>query len=701
MKFFFSKTWIRRKVIVTFLLAILVPLLLVGYLSLNAFSKRREAFKQFIESQAWISGETAVKYIEKALQEYEDSVLSPENFFPLSTLNKRHSELDKSSLLSKEKIFVLDADFRIVFPRAGSADVPFVRWEQVLADSPLASFLQRAEYLEFSQEKLTQAAELYQRCILSAPIKQLKAFALERYARCLYAMKKYDEASRAYERMMNEFGQFKNRAGHPYALIAALQLYDMARREQVERNHLEKLIDVLERLRNGEWDLNESTFDYYSQEIKSILERKINKEKYHELYKHFNDILEKPSLYLKEMEFKKLLEEKAIPILKESVILAQYSNEPLKGRLPITCDESYFLISYSRLRDITSDQFVYAGFCWNLDELKNRKIPEIAGSLARASGVQVRMIEESEQIDVSGQKDGNPKDALSVTFRQFPFPWRLTVTQSALGGLRSSAAKENIFLGILLAIILGLMCLGVFLIVRDVSREEEMTRQKSEFVRNISHELKTPLTLIRLYGETLKERRNLPEKSREEAYEVITKESERLSHMINNVLDFSRIESGGKEFNLKKGHLAGVIQETLESYRHHLEKKGFIIQEEICVDLPQMIFDREAIASILINLLSNAMKFSPERKEVSVRLFKNESHAVLQVEDKGRGIPKKEIKKIFRRFYRCDTEAVSDSRGSGLGLTIVKHIAEAHKGRMEVESEPGKGSLFSAILPIG
>jgi signal transduction histidine kinase len=170
--------------------------------------------------------------------------------------------------------------------------------------------------------------------------------------------------------------------------------------------------------------------------------------------------------------------------------------------------------------------------------------------------------------------------------------------------------------------------------------------------------------------------------------------------MINNVLDFSRIETGRKEFNLKTGHLAGVIREILESYRYHLEQKGFTIHKEISDDIPPMDFDREAMASVLVNLLSNSMKFSPDKKEVSVRLFRDGDNAVIQVADKGIGISGKEINKIFQPFYRSENKVVSDSRGSGLGLAIVHHIAEAHRAKIEVESEPGKGSVFSVILPI-
>jgi signal transduction histidine kinase len=690
----------RRKIIFIFLLGILVPSLFVGYLGLKAFSQRREALRKVIESQLWISGETALKSIEREFQEYEDSILSPENLTPLFTFLEDGQELETLSVSSREKIFLLNADFQVVFPQAGSEDILFFRWEQSLSDSPFASLFQRAEYLEFNENKCAQAAELYHRCSLSTPVKQLQAFALERYARCLVGMERYDEASRVCWRLLDEYSQFKNRVGHPYSVISVLHLSYIAQHKPQERNLLAALVDVLGRLRNGDWKLNKSAYEYFSDQIGRILGRKLSAEKHPELQKSYRTILEKPSPYLEELEFRRLLEENLIPKLKDRITFSRHSSQPQKGRFPLSSGDSNFLISYSYLGDIPSDQFFYAGFCWDLDFIKSQKLPEIVNTLEQTSGIRVRLIDENIQNGVSDDKNVIPADALSITFQQFPFPWRLIITQTALENLKNTALRENIIYGSLLAVVVVLMCLGALLIVRDVSRESETTRHKSEFVHNISHELKTPLTLIRLYGETLKDKKNLPEKDRTEAYEIITRESERLSYMINNVLDFSRIEMGKKEFNLKPGHLDEVIRETLELYRYHLEKKGFTVHKKISGDLPPMDFDREAMASVLINLMSNSMKFSPNKKEVYVRLFREGDNAVIQVEDKGIGISPKETDKIFQRFYRSENKVVSTSTGSGLGLTIVKHIAEVHGGQIELKSEPEKGSVFSVILPI-
>jgi signal transduction histidine kinase len=206
--------------------------------------------------------------------------------------------------------------------------------------------------------------------------------------------------------------------------------------------------------------------------------------------------------------------------------------------------------------------------------------------------------------------------------------------------------------------------------------------------------------LIRLYGETLLLKENLPKKDQKEGLQIITKESERLSHMINNILDFSKIEMGRKEFDLKPGNLKEVIENTLDSYRYHLLKKGFKITEELESNIPKVLFDISAVEGILINLLSNAVKFSGNTKQVAVRLKMLKENIILEVADKGIGIPEKELKNIFNRFYRVKGNSEFEARGSGLGLTLVKHAVQAHDWKITVKSKVKEGTTFTIFIPF-
>jgi len=703
MRIFSQGILARRKIVFIFLLAILLPSLIIGYLSFSTFAQRRESVRRLLESNLWISGESALKSIESELLEHEKKALKSENFTRLTELKDSEQILSDYSKLSKEiegQLFLLNAEYQIIIPKTGKEDISIFPGEKNVQNTEFAQALKQAESLEFSGRNYSRVAELYRKCYLLAPTKQHKALALEALGRCLLSSKKYREAYKVYSELSAKYGQFLNNAGHPYGILAVFQQYEIERRRKREENSLKILLSLYGKIRNGVWLINLAIYDFFIVEIESILEDKFSGGIFPEIRESYLALQKQQSSYLEALLFSDFLKREAIPKIKEKLTLSRIGGEAQPGRLLAARREEFCLVSYSVLPNFQSGKTFYGGFCWDLSSLKKEIFPEVLENLTKDTGLFLRIIDERGRNILTGKEELTSKDSLSLSYRQFPFPWKLLVSQPAFSDLELTARRENFLYGVLLTFIVALMLMGAFLMVRDISRESETTRLKTEFVHNISHELKTPLTLIRLYGETLQRKEDLKKDEKKEAYEIITKESERLSHLINNVLDFSRIEMGRKEFYFKKGNLAQIVRDTLESYRYHLEKKGFSIKKEIASDLPETNFDGEAVASVLVNLLSNAMKFSPKIKEVTVKLFKDDGNAVLQVADKGIGILSKDISRIFKRFYRVKNEIVSDTGGSGLGLTLVKHIAEAHGGRIKVESEPGKGSAFSMILPL-
>ena len=245
-----------------------------------------------------------------------------------------------------------------------------------------------------------------------------------------------------------------------------------------------------------------------------------------------------------------------------------------------------------------------------------------------------------------------------------------------------------------------LMIGGILLTYRNISREMKLARLKSDFVANVSHELRTPLALIRLYAETLELGRLNAKEKYQEYFRIIREESERLTALINNILDFSRIEAGRKEYEFKETNLAELVHSTLDSYRFQIEQNGFAFEENISPDIPPVNVDREAIARSLLNLVNNALKYSKDKKFVGVSLYRSNGCVNLEVQDRGIGIPQNEQEKIFEKFYRCGDPLVHNVKGSGLGLSLVRHIARAHGGDVRVESAPERGSKFTIALPL-
>jgi signal transduction histidine kinase len=240
---------------------------------------------------------------------------------------------------------------------------------------------------------------------------------------------------------------------------------------------------------------------------------------------------------------------------------------------------------------------------------------------------------------------------------------------------------------------------GIFLTYRNVSKEIALARLKSDFVSNVSHELRTPLSLIRLYAETLEMGRLTSPEKYQEYYQIIRKESERLTALINNILDFSRIEAGRKEYDFRETDLSTLVRNTLDSYRYQIEQHGFTFEEKI-EPVPPMRVDREAMARSLVNLVNNALKYSQDQKYIGVNLYRENGSVKLEVIDHGIGIPQQEQSKIFEKFYRVGDPLVHNTKGSGLGLSLVRHIVRAHGGDVSVDSTPGEGSKFTIALPL-
>lgn len=253
---------------------------------------------------------------------------------------------------------------------------------------------------------------------------------------------------------------------------------------------------------------------------------------------------------------------------------------------------------------------------------------------------------------------------------------------------------------VLIALLDIVLLAGVVLVYRSIRKELELSRLKSDFVSNVSHELRTPLSLIRMFAETLEMGRVKEKNKKQEYYSTIVNETERLTRLVNNILNFSRMEAGRKRYDFHPVNVNAVVTDVLGTYQHHLKNEGFAVRVELGNDLPSINGDREAISEALINLLDNAMKFSQKEKSLRLTTYLQNETLSLAVEDHGIGIAPEHQQKIFETFYRVASGLVYTTKGSGLGLTLVKQIIEAHGGKVLLESTPGKGSTFRLVFPL-
>lgn len=263
-------------------------------------------------------------------------------------------------------------------------------------------------------------------------------------------------------------------------------------------------------------------------------------------------------------------------------------------------------------------------------------------------------------------------------------------------------ARERTRRNLILVALMDLVLLsGTWLIFRNVKKQVELSQLKSDFVSSVSHEIRTPLALISMYIETLEMGRVKDADKIREYYSVILNETTRLSGMVNRILSFSQIESNKRKYIFYETAINEIVENAALTFRYSLENKGFRYSYEPGNDLPLIMADREAIAEAFVNLVDNAMKYSTEDKEITVRTGNFDNYIYVEVEDHGIGISEMNQKYIFDKFYRVsETNLANTVKGSGLGLAIVKHIMDIHKGKIYVKSTPGSGSLFRLLFPV-
>ncbi|MBK7105509.1 MAG: HAMP domain-containing histidine kinase [Ignavibacteriae bacterium] len=253
---------------------------------------------------------------------------------------------------------------------------------------------------------------------------------------------------------------------------------------------------------------------------------------------------------------------------------------------------------------------------------------------------------------------------------------------------------------IMLALLNIVILLGIIFLFINIRKEIKLSQLKSDFVSNVSHEIRTPLALIGMFAETLELHRVETEEQKDEYYKIIRKETERLTRIVNSILNFSKMDSRSKKYNFEKTNLNLILDEVLKTYQHELNnsKNECIINKAI--HLPDLELDKEAVMEAVINLIDNALKYCESKCKLEISTGIDKNFAYLEVCDNGIGISKENQKKIFEKFYRVTSGNVHNTKGSGLGLSLVKNIMEAHNGNVIVESKLGEGSKFQLKFPL-
>ena len=544
-------------------------------------------------------------------------------------------------------------------------------WDRAKEEKPTSlgdrsgELILQAQQAEFSMRDLHRASTLLNRAISAAASSPQRIFIQLQLGRVL--SKSGDEmgAHRIYDEILGKSGDQTDEYGIPFALFAADRL-------SLKSGDFDSILGRLESLlKENRW-LPSSAL-YFIRDITVQIQDKAQTSKHLERIRTLNERVEETLEDIERIQ--------SLKALVGSWMLRSNPSGMPAG--PITWEAHRDIPWIAGILEDTEDQ-THVLLVFNGLKILNSVIEE--SGLAETFPGSCRMI-----VTPSGEgiSPGGP-------FRGF---W-LQFDEMEVSSWAQSSLPFPIFYWLILFLVVGFTAFGGYLVWRDVSRELAIADMRSHFVASVSHELKTPLTAIRMFAEALAMGVHKRPEAQQEYLHTIINESERLSRLLNNVLDFSKIEQGTRTYRIAPTSLGEVVSAAERALAFPLDQKGFQLEVEIGDGIPPVQADKDALKQAVINLLHNAMKYSGESRKILLKLRREGETARIDVIDFGIGISEEDRGHIFGKFFRVSGIENQRIPGTGLGLTIVSHITQSHGGRIEVESLPGKGSTFSIVLPL-
>ena len=694
--------------IVIFLLTIFIPSVLLSVFGIKAI--RNEKFrlaKQLEEEQIGIIDLFRIQILSQ-VNEVEDALqyLAQTPSF----INKDHKAI-KILLDSRSVENHLIKQFFVVYRDAGPWFPPLqpdlnqpVSISTLVLDEAQQEKLKKAEEYEFLQKNYKSAVSIYNDLLTIVKAKNDKAQLLNLIARNLTKLKEYKQAIRIYSRIINEYPDSKTSSGLPMVIIARLQLTDCYQKLGEPEKALNEIFKLYDKLLINSWILSESQFKTYASMVKEIITNILQKnptelsdqETYKKQFERLTDIHEGR---IEQWQIIGDLKREFIPELHRKLT---QSGPYTQNSLPYsrTINNKDFLIISTMIPDENKkDSQGILGVKINNSYLENDLLNNIIKGIHSGERINFTISNLTGRI-IYGKKSMSEEFPKTTAFFENNFPpWRIEAysVETKVTGL-IGLHKSFYFWTILTLIII--LSFGVVLIVRTVAHEVEVLKIKSDFVSSVSHEFKTPLTSIKALTERLMGGKVKDQAKMNQYFSVISQDTDKLTRLVGNILDFAKIEEGKKEYDFEETDIAEWLDQTIENFRKENLQREIKIHTQIPADIPHIKIDENALALAVNNLLDNAIKSSTKKNEIEVIVKRDENNLIIQVKDYGIGIPHGELDKIFEKFFQGSNAIRLSTKGTGLGLTLVRHTIEAHGGKVFVKSKVDHGSTFTLLLPI-
>jgi len=660
-----------RLIVIFFLTVIILGSILV-YLSISNISNYQELTEKKIMEE---EGALAEQFSADFQSELEGLIVTFEDSMQKDSLLNIHVFKNMVAIPGIEQVIVMTENGAFLWPYFKDANSTPKKGNPSLA---YIDKIKIAENNEFVVQDYRSAAANYVSALRAAGRPSDSAHVFNALSRLYVKMNQYESALNTYALILSDFSYTTNVSGFPYAYFSVNQLLkinDPSKNEEVQK----LLTSFLSNLSDGTIPLNYTTSDLLARILvwTAQLEENENTLKMEALIQEVSDYLT-------------LIDNYKDPITE--IINAENS---IKQGKPI--DDFDILKPVSGIPEevlLFNERMPNPlGFTIDLDEL----IDVVKGIQVQS---QAKFKYRIELVSSDSWNNFTDSDLIYLSeFSPYFDGYRIKVELKNEHFVEEYVFKRKILYGIGFVLLLGVMALGLILLVQDVKRERRMERLRSDFVSNVTHELKTPLTAIQMFAESIFMGRAPSDTVLKKYSNIIVKESKNLQRMINNILEFSRKENDKLKYETQDASLSEIVNSTVDEMNYWMEINKFNVTLIIQPNIDAKV-NSEGIKQALSNLISNAIKYSGEKKKLIIRLIKKETTALIEVEDFGIGIPKEKLELIFEKFYRVNSAENKTASGTGLGLTVTKDIIEAQNGKLLVQSTPGKGSKFTIVLNI-
>ncbi len=698
----------QKKLLVIFFLTIFLPSVTLSIFGVRAIRNERFRLAKQVENEHRQAANIIKAQLSSQLGELESSLQNMAEH--PAFLNK---DIPLLTGLSKNRLgdFLL-AEHVFVAYNKGDTLFPLFNPARQTSRSPKSvnlkvserDLLRRAEDNEFNRKRYKSAIALYNQFLSRSNNKDLKAQMLSNIGRCYTKIKDFKTAIDFYEKICENYPEATSSSGLPLCLIARLQILNCYQYLGDKTVLLTSSLSLYSDIFNKPWGLKEDQFKTYSSMVDEIFVDSLSlageKSTYEASRNEYEELKIRHQRKIKEWAVINTIKGDIIPELNRRLAQQVPSHQQPIRFSKIIENESYLIIASAIPDDTGSNPTGLLGVKLNNDFVTSQILNKIIEDLPISENADIVVSNLLGEI-LLGVKTSTLELATVTDYfeKNFP-PWKIEIFHSGTDSLGVFNVKKSFYFWTIITLVL-ILTFGAALIIRTIANEMEILKIKSDFVSSVSHELKTPLTSIKTLVERLQEGKVKEKSKMQQYFSVISQDADKLSNLVTNILDFSKIEEGKKEYNFVETDVSQWMAQFLESLKKSEIQRGLIFHAEIAAGLPSVFLDRDAIAQALNNLIDNAEKFSQDKREIDINVRKDDENIIISVTDYGIGIPQAEIDKIFDKFYQGKNALSQSVRGTGLGLTLVKHIVEAHGGRISVKSEIDQGSTFSLIFPLG